>query len=168
MLPIVLRYTRSRRIFALFDEGVHLNVQAEQIPIARSRIRLVAADRAADGLVPVAVDWRCDGRELAAIYDLAIESDSYLRNAGLAALTVDPALLARDGAFLDRLGDTYHPCGGMRISGSPNTGVVDADCKVWGTNNVWVAGAAVFPSSSHANCTLTALALAARLVPRLQ
>jgi hypothetical protein len=168
MLPIVSRFVRNRRIFALFDQGLHFNVQAEQIPIARSRIRLLDSDLIGDGLIPVSVDWKCDGRELEAIHTLAVESDSYLRSRGLAQLTIDPALQNRDMSFIDTLGDTYHQCGGMRMSASAATGVVDGDCRVWGTSNVWVAGAAIFPSSSHANCTLTALAIATRLLPRLQ
>lgn len=168
LLPIVSRYVRNRRIFALFDQGVMLNVQAEQIPIASSRIRLQDADRAMDGLVPVAVDWRCDGREIDTIYQLAAESGAYLRSRGLAELSIDPALQRRDADFIDGLGDTYHQCGGMRMSASPGTGVVTSDCRIWGTTNVWVAGAAVLPSSSHANCTLTALAIATRLLPSLQ
>jgi choline dehydrogenase-like flavoprotein len=164
VLPIVLRYTRSRRIFAMFDRGLNLEVQAEQIPIASSRIQLQDSGPAADGLTPVAVDWRCDGGELQAIYELAAGSDRYLREHGIAELRIDPALEGMDAAFLDGLGDTYHQCGGMRMSASPRNGVVDADGRVWGTSNVWVAGAAVLPSSSHANCTLTALALATRLI----
>jgi hypothetical protein len=168
MLPIASRYLRNRRIFALFDQGLHFNVQAEQIPIASSKVRLLDSDRIADGLVPAVVDWKCDGGELEAIHALAVESEVYLRRHGIVQLTIDPALQRRDRGFIDTLSDTFHQCGGMRMSASPATGVVDSDCRVWGTSNVWVAGAAVFPSSSHANCTLTALALATRLVPRLQ
>lgn len=167
IVPIVSRYMRRRRILALFDQGLNFNVQAEQIPIAGSRIRLIDATPAADGLMPVAVDWKCDGREFAAIYELAVESDAYLRRHALAELTLDPALRQQDRNFIDRLSDTYHQCGGLRMSTSPRNGVVDGNCRVWGTRNVWVAGAAVLPSSSHANCTLTALAVSARLVPNL-
>ena len=53
------------------------------------------------------------------------------------------------------------------MSTSKELGVVDKDCRVWDTENVWVAGSAVFPSSSHANSTLTALALSERLVQNL-
>src|SRR5205823_9007351 len=153
IFPIVSRYVRNRRIFALFDQGLSFHVQAEQIPTASSRIRLRDTDRAVDGLIPVAVDWRCDGRELEAIYNLAIESDAYLRSRGLAELNIDPALQRRDAGFIDSLGDTYHQCGGMGMSAYRAAGVVGGDCRVWGTTNVWVAGAAVLPSSSHANCT---------------
>jgi choline dehydrogenase-like flavoprotein len=167
VLPIAARYLRERRIFAMFDRGLALNVQAEQVPIARSTIRLQDDVPAADGLSPVAVHWHCDGRELDSIHRLAVEADAYLRRHSLARLDIHQDLLGREPAFLDRLTDTYHPCGGMRMSATPDTGVVDPDCRVWGCANVWVSGATVFPSSSHANCTLTALALAARLVPKL-
>jgi choline dehydrogenase-like flavoprotein len=167
MWPIVRRYLRDRRILTFYDRGIHLEVQAEQIPLERSCVRLEDNEPTADGLRPVLVDWQCDGRELEAIRTIAIDADAYLRTRGLAQLQIDPNLLAKDPAFIDRLSDTYHPCGGMRMSASASAGVVDGECKVWGTDNVWVAGASVLPSSSHANCTLTALALASRLVPKL-
>ncbi len=167
MVPIVSRYLKHRRIFAVFDRGITFNVQAEQIPIARSCIKLNDGERLRDGLYPIVVDWQCDGGELDAIYNFAIQSDVYLRRNGLAQLTIEPDLLRRNRGFLDTLGDTYHQCGGMRMSASPSSGVVDPDGRVWGTGNVWVTGPAVLPSSSHANCTLTGLAMAARLSEHL-
>jgi hypothetical protein len=168
ILPIVSRYMRDRRILSFFDKGLHLHVQAEQIPISNSRIHLSDGGVAADGLIPVSVDWRCDGREIAAIHELAVASNDYLSSRGIAELRIEQSLSSGDPAFVERLGDTYHPCGGMRMSKSPTTGVVDRQCKVWGTSNVWVAGASVMPSSSYANCTLTALALTSRLAGQLQ
>jgi len=167
MVPIVSRYLKNRRIFAVFDRGITYNVQAEQIPIARSCIKLMNGERLKDGLYPIILDWQCDGGELDAIHNFAKQSDVYLRHNGLAQLTIEPALLRRDRSFLDTLGDTYHQSGGMRMSASPVTGVVDPDGRVWGTGNVWVTGPAVLPSSSHANCTLTGLAMAARLSEHL-
>jgi len=167
LAPIAWRFATQRRIFAAFDRGLSFEVQAEQIPIGTSRITLAGGGPARDGLPGIVVDWRCDGRELPAIHDFVEEVDDYLQFHGLASLYIDAALRNRDPDFIDRLTDTFHQCGGLRMSSSPADGVVDADCRVWGTDNVWIAGAAVFPSSSFANCTLTALALAARLADRL-
>jgi choline dehydrogenase-like flavoprotein len=57
--------------------------------------------------------------------------------------------------------------GGTRMSASSATGVVDADCKVHGLSNLYVAGSSVFPSSGAANPTLTIVQLALRLADRL-
>jgi choline dehydrogenase-like flavoprotein len=54
------------------------------------------------------------------------------------------------------------------MSNSPNTGVVDADCKVHGIANLYVAGSSVFPTNGHGNPTLTIVALALRLAARIR
>jgi choline dehydrogenase-like flavoprotein len=69
---------------------------------------------------------------------------------------------------MEQFADFYHQTGGMCFGGSARSGVVDSDCRVWDTKNVYVAGASVFPTSSHANPTLTALALTARLADTLK
>jgi choline dehydrogenase-like flavoprotein len=45
--------------------------------------------------------------------------------------------------------------------------VVDRDCKIFGVNNLYVAGSAAFPTSSQANPTLTIVAMALRLAGHL-
>ena len=47
-------------------------------------------------------------------------------------------------------------------------GVVDADCRVHGVANLYVAGSSVFPTSGTANPTLTIVALALRLAEHLE
>ncbi|QCR22819.1 FAD-dependent oxidoreductase [Pontibacter sp. SGAir0037] len=61
-----------------------------------------------------------------------------------------------------------HHLGTTRISNDPKLGVVDADCKVHGMNNLYVAGSSVFPTGGHANPTLTLVALSVRLAEHLK
>jgi len=49
----------------------------------------------------------------------------------------------------------------------PGHSVVDPDCKVHGVDNLYLAGSAVFTTSSQANPTLTLVALALRLARHL-
>jgi choline dehydrogenase-like flavoprotein len=56
-----------------------------------------------------------------------------------------------------------HHIGTTRISEDSSLGVVDANCKVHGMNNLFIAGSSVFPTGGHANPTLTIVALAIKL-----
>jgi len=40
------------------------------------------------------------------------------------------------------------------MSDDPGSGVVNADCRIHGMTNVYVAGGSVFPTSGFANPTL--------------
>jgi choline dehydrogenase-like flavoprotein len=63
--------------------------------------------------------------------------------------------------------DASHHLGTARMSVDPAAGVVDADCRVHGVANLWIASSATFPSGGHANPTLTIVALALRLARHL-
>ena len=66
------------------------------------------------------------------------------------------------------LGGNHHHLGGTRISSEPTTGVVDADLKVHGIANLFVAGSSVFPSGGSVNPTLTIVALSLRLAAHVK
>lgn len=57
----------------------------------------------------------------------------------------------------------FHPAGVCRMARDEREGVVDADGRVFGTPNLYLAGASVFPTSGSTNATLTIVALALRL-----
>jgi choline dehydrogenase-like flavoprotein len=63
---------------------------------------------------------------------------------------------------------SVHPLGGTRMHSDPNYGVVDANCKVHGVSNVYIASSGVFPTSGYANPTLTVVALATRVADRVK
>lgn len=58
--------------------------------------------------------------------------------------------------------------GTTRMHASPKHGVVDANCRVHGVNNLFVVGSSVFPTAGSANPTLTILALAIRLADHIK
>jgi choline dehydrogenase-like flavoprotein len=162
-LPLVLRYLRQHRVYNPADLGVLFEVHCEQAPTSESCIRL-SRDRVDRLGMPLAdLHWRLGSRETETIAIFSEAVDASLRARGLAALNINPAVIARDPSILDHCVDTNHQCGGLRMGVTGGEGVVDSDLRVHGTSNLYVAGAAVFPSSSFANPTFTALALALRL-----
>ena len=55
----------------------------------------------------------------------------------------------------------------MLVEPGPDEGVVDGNCLVYGTDNLYVAGSSVFPTGSAANPTFMIVTLAHRLVDHL-
>jgi choline dehydrogenase-like flavoprotein len=64
-------------------------------------------------------------------------------------------------------GSGSHHLGGCRMGASEADSVVDAHCRVHGVPNLYVAGGAVFASSSAVNPTLTMVALGIRAVDHI-
>jgi choline dehydrogenase-like flavoprotein len=156
----------TKRIQQLFGQELLVYVQSEQIPIVESRITISKNDKLKNGLNKVLVHWDWSGKETYAIHAMIIELNKYLIKENIGKIVLDKRIMNKDPEILKIYKDTSHHCGGMRMSNSDNCGVVDSQCKVWRTDNVWVAGSAVFPSSGYANSTLTALALAERIVKK--
>src|SRR5262249_25676562 len=67
----------------------------------------------------------------------------------------------------DFYGNEHH-MGTTRMHDDPAQGVVDANCRVHGIANLYVAGSSVFPTGSANNPTLTIVALALRLADHLK
>ena len=61
-----------------------------------------------------------------------------------------------------------HHMGTTRMDNDPKKGVVDAQGKVHGIDNLYVGGSSVFPTGGFANPTLTIVALALRLASHLK
>jgi hypothetical protein len=71
------------------------------------------------------------------------------------------------GKRRDGLGTTHHEAGTLRMSETPDTGVVNADLRFHHVANAYVAGPAAFPTTGSPNPMLTGVALARRLADRL-
>ena len=59
--------------------------------------------------------------------------------------------------------NAHHHAGTTRMARDPRDGVVDVNGRVFGVDNLYLAGASVFPTAGFANPTLTIVALARRL-----
>jgi choline dehydrogenase-like flavoprotein len=62
----------------------------------------------------------------------------------------------------------WHHMGTTRMSEDAKTGVVNADCKIHGIANLYVAGSSCYPTGGAVNPTLTLVALSLRLADHLK
>jgi choline dehydrogenase-like flavoprotein len=142
-----------------------LDFHAEQYPLASSRVTLTA-DRDALDTPKLLVDWHYCDADIRTVREAVSLFAEDIRRAGIGTFDYDPAAIELEMSRYGAYGG--HHLGTTRMGSDPKTSVVDADCRVHGTENLYIAGGAVFPTSSQANPTLTIVALALRLADRLR
>jgi choline dehydrogenase-like flavoprotein len=140
-----------------------LRVQGEQAPNPDSRITL-GTRRDRFGLPVAQVDWRPTASDRASIRASQEIIDKALRAAGLGHVE----LMLGDEHPPALLEGNFHHLGATRMHADPAQGVVDADCRVHGVRNLYVAGSSVFPTYGCSNPTLTVVALALRLADHVK
>ena len=114
---------------------------------------------------PVArIDWRPAPSDRASIRASQEAIDEALRAAGLGHVE----FMLGDEHPPTLLEGNFHHLGATRMHADPAMGVVDADCRVHGVRNLYVAGSSVFPTYGCSNPTLTVVALALRLADHLK
>lgn len=129
----------------------------EQVPHEGSRIKL-GTERDALGQRKLEVDWRFtpqDGR--------SIESTLQLLSHRFAEAGLGTFDFGDDPPTLENMTDAAHQMGTTRMADRPHKGVVDTNCRVFGTDNLYVASSAVFPTGPSYSPTFTILALARRI-----
>ncbi len=131
----------------------------EQPPDPESRVTLSdECDRL--GVQRLALHWRVGPEVTRSVHALQERLARRLAETGLG--TLEP------GEGEPAYTDASHHMGTTRMSHDPRQGVVDADCRVHGVDNLFVAGSSVFPCARHKNPTLTIVALTLRLADRLR
>jgi choline dehydrogenase-like flavoprotein len=146
------------------DGSYPLEFNVEQTPDASNRITL-REDRDRHGVPRVHIAWRIGDQDAQAALRAFQLLRASLEHSGAGRLLFDDNQLAGQIARSIPLG---HHIGTARMAASSSTGVVDGKCAVFGLPNLYVASSAVFPTCSHANPTLTIVALAMRLAQHLR
>lgn len=155
-LPIILP-DRKLNHFPLF-------YQTEHVPLHSSRVYLDSSSTDDFGMPRLVADIRFSEVDYDTIRTFVDLFKQRIEQTGLGTFH----LSAAEKEFLanpekKKFNSNAHNIGTTRMSTSPESGVVDTDCKVHGIENLFIAGASVFPTSGHANPTLMIIALALRL-----
>ncbi|MBY0564442.1 MAG: GMC family oxidoreductase [Hyphomonadaceae bacterium] len=145
----------------LETQAIAVVADLEQAPDPESRVTL-GAEKDALGMPRLRVDWRIGAQERATAARFAVVLAEEFSRLRLGELTPAPWASSPGLMPTEALSGTFHHIGAARMSEGPATGVVDADCRVHGVDNLFVQGCAVFPTGGHANPTFTIVALALR------
>lgn len=155
-LPAFTRRSREGRYRIRFD--------AEQSPSPENRVTLSATERDGFGVPRLSVQHRVSDAD----------RENYHRSLCLLAEGIERSGFGRytpptlDHLKSLELTDATHQMGLLRMGTRPETSVVDPDLRVWECENLYVSSTGVFPTSSHAGPTMTAVALAIRLADHVR
>ena len=142
-----------------------LDFHAEQEPSAASRVTL-SDQRDELGMQRLLVDWRYTPLTLGQSGGRWNCLPRMLSAAGSVSLITIPSRSSWRCRVTVPTAAIISARPGWAATREPS--VVDADCRVHGVDNLFIAGSAVFPTSSQANPTLTIVALAVRLAAHLK
>jgi choline dehydrogenase-like flavoprotein len=161
----VLRRTLAQRKFPSVilrnrTNRFSLEVHGEQTPRPDSRVTLTGKTDAL-GMPQLRIDWRYSPQDIESIRRTLDLMAQEFECSGTGRLEYDQHTLEEDLMRFGAYGG--HHIGTARMGTDVRKSVVDADCRVHSVGNLYVAGSAVFPTSSQANPTLTLIALSLRL-----
>jgi choline dehydrogenase-like flavoprotein len=129
----------------------------EQVPHQDSRLKL-GTECDALGQRKLEVDWCFTDQDRR-----SMEKTLELLTQRFAEVGIGTFDFGNDPPSLENMTDAAHQMGTTRMARRPEEGVVDTNCRVFGTDNLYVASSAVFPTGPSYSPTFTILALARRL-----
>ncbi|MGI8995335.1 MAG: GMC family oxidoreductase [Pyrinomonadaceae bacterium] len=129
----------------------------EQVPNPASRLYL-GSERDALGMPRLVVDWQFTPFDYEVFQKLLRSLAEAFANAEIGILD-----FGTEPFTLDDTVDGAHHVGATRMAATPAEGVVDRDCRVFDTENLFIASSSVFPTGPGATPTFTIMALARRL-----
>jgi hypothetical protein len=147
------------------DGTFPLEFNSEQTPLATNRLTLGSAHDMF-GVIRVHGNWQMCAADIDSICSAYRLLKRVIDRAGGCTLEFDEQTLVEHIANSRPVGG--HHIGAARMSANVASGVVDVNCAVHGIPNLFIASAAVFPTASHANPTLTIVALSVRLASHLK
>lgn len=137
----------------------------EQSPYESSQVRL-SSKRDTLGMPIAELDWRISPQDYPNFRKTAVYFGSILSQQGTARVRLKEGYRSENWESV-RLGAGNHHMGTTRMAHRPQDGVVDPDCKVFGLENMYVAGSSVFARGDYVNPTVNLVALSARLAAHL-
>jgi choline dehydrogenase-like flavoprotein len=154
-----------RGLYEKVDSSVFIGMEAEQSPNPDSRV-VLGTERDQLGLRRPSLDWRPNELDRRSVRKLLELTAQELGRMDVGRLKIEEWVMADDWGKNVR--GHFHHMGTTRMASEPSQGVVNADCQLFGTDNLYVAGSSVFPTGGCANPTLTLVALTLRLADHLQ
>ena len=123
------------------------------------------------GLRRLRLDWHLSDIDYHTMRTAVLGLGAHYAEQGTGRLKVEDWILNEPPAMPGKVGKEWngaphHMCS-TRMADDPREGVVDRDCRVHGTSNLYLGGSSVFSTAGYANPTYTIVMLSLRLSDHL-
>ncbi|BFM05372.1 GMC family oxidoreductase [Halioxenophilus aromaticivorans] len=149
--------------FHCSDTGL-ITTLTEQEPSRSNRV-VLTEETDALGLPKAKVEWSLTDFDQRTIREIAKEMAVQMTEAGLGRVQL-PEFITDESLEIPFYGHAHH-LGTTRMAQDAIDGVVNTDCKVFGNDNLYVAGSSIFPRGGGHNPTMPLVQFALRLSDHL-
>lgn len=145
---------RLREEMLYYNHQVGLKMVGETLPSLQNRVTLAdELDQYGLRIPRITFSWG--------------ENDKALIDHAIGQMRMSLEAIGAEDIFEQRE-DANHLAGTARMGFTPETSVVNADCRSWDIRNLWVCDGSVFPTSGGVNPSLTIQAIALRTADRIK
>ena len=158
------------KLASLFEKrlicGARLFAAWEQEPNISNAVKLTQ-ELSPLGIPTIELNWKKTSFDRKTINQSIILLNEWLLAKDLGRIQLHDWLIENENyPEYDELAG-YHHMGGTRMSETKKHGVVDSNCKVFGSKNLYMAGSSVFTTGGHNNPTLPIVQFSLRLADHL-
>ncbi|MBL7694144.1 MAG: GMC family oxidoreductase [Ferruginibacter sp.] len=155
----------------LFTKGFYqsygLYTRSEQQPNPDSRV-VLSEEKDELGVPRANLHWALSPMDKKTVFTINKLLGQQIGAARLGRVKIADFLLDNDPQLPDYTSGGWHHMGTTRMHEDPKKGVVDANCKIHGIDNLYVAGSSCFTTGGAVNPTLTCVAFSLRVADHLK
>jgi hypothetical protein len=161
----------GEKLVALAGENLvcaaHFRAAWEQSPDKRNRVEL-DSEKDRFGVPKPILRWQKSELDRKTLVKSVSEFNNWLLNLDAGRIQLYSWILNEEDypSLNDELAG-YHHMGGTRMHTNNELGVVDGNCKVYGSANLYMAGSSIFTTGGHNNPTLPIVQFSLRLAEHL-
>ncbi|MBS1753440.1 MAG: GMC family oxidoreductase [Ferruginibacter sp.] len=144
-----------------------LFTRVEQLPHPESRV-VLSNEKDELGIPRANLFWALSPIDKKTVFTINKLLGQQIGAAGIGRVKLKEFLLDGDVQLPDYTSGGWHHLGTTRMSDDPKHGVVDANCKIHGIDNLYIAGSSCYTTGGAVNPTLTVVAISLRLANHIK
>ena len=153
------QFRRSMKLDRVISKSL-VGIYGEHAPNPKSRVTLMSS-KDKFGMPRISLDLKMQEIDRRSVLESQKALARFLGSNGLGRIKINADI--QNNSWPKFLKAGSHQLGGTRMHEDERFGVVNPDCEVYGTKNLFIAGSSLFPTSGTSPPTIAAITLGLRL-----